>query len=1266
MRVSCRASAEAKNALEVTHAEDLATCASQYDLQRMCEMHQTELANVDCQHEQESEHLRVKWVLELKVWGDSVAVFSDHFNHKIPDACWLSDLLRKGHRAQRCYDTAIELEKFLTNWCADPSQALPPDMWNTASACANSEPPEQHLESQEVHGGVAARKEDNMPEDEKSRDVDDGKQREKEKGREKKKKEEEERKRKEMEDKKKKEAADAAVDESCPLYRCSGCDKVFAVRGMLSVSDLSGLNVGTKRYHDSKSARAARDAHRKDSHPSLSDAPPAPVAHESTAAAIAVPVSSPRRNVAHEESAGDAGKRWTIDGMKEMAEGPGNSPDLGIRRHVIPGVKNNVGPKDPRLARTGDQSGSGVVTASTNAHPAARRVPTEDFISVPATGAREHIDGYVYKYGSSGPGYYRLVSAETVAQQSVISPSVRAAHSMHEQHSGSSYSTSTGASGAAPSSSGGKKTIAEVIQERTRQKEDAEKDRIRKELEDTVRMEAEARLREELRQMKEQLERDRILAQKQKETEERERERKQQREDEHLRAELRAMKEQLDRQGRERERDWEQRRHKDSSSRMQSPPRMPRGITMEDRMSARVPSPPSPRRERVRRPRDDEEMEEGEIKEESPPRPSPSRGHNTQVLNAHTLSTYQGQQNTHEHRAVSPRSAPPSAACESNHDVTTETVEPVEAKSAVQAVESSLNAENSVDADNSLDAENSIDAENSVDAEVLEGADSGKEKSGTKRKSGKSAVKCSSRQHVVAAAAAATAAAAAVVDTPDGIHEGKDVTNSEVDKEVEKVNSPPSMHPPCHPPCGEHAVVEEKDNEDAASAHSDDQDKNKDEQLSVNVKGKRKGAKGKRKAAVAPSGVEAMSRMSKSAMLKEFSRTEVRAGEALLTLYDYYFTAAQQLETAKVLNGAPASAAQIGNSLVQKELDDAVATRIQVDARIKGKWKALKGGLTWYVGKITRVNRDETVDLVYDDGDPEHNVPLRFVQLLDKQPNSRATSSKSHKRKGAPTPTAGGRGPSKRRVPPAFLGKAASGEMVEGDVEMRTTSALDAFLGTGDDQEVTSAKGRKNGNGKARGKPKARAVGVAGAARQSKARLVVQELPDAQHDKPLEECLLILNAVLGTKVAAPLLIADSTKLFPLIVKSSIQVLGKNAEKAPMDFVTIQKHLTKTCKTLAATCAAAKEGAPKATAAAKVAGHYRTAQQVREDVVRLNRLVNESWTGRQALRVCCTKVFEAFNDLFEARIVPPCHQMGRGGVQPFQHGWSTRLYECIDM
>ena len=302
------------------------------------------------------------------------------------------------------------------------------------------------------------------------------------------------------------------------------------------------------------------------------------------------------------------------------------------------------------------------------------------------------------------------------------------------------------------------------------------------------------------------------------------------------------------------------------------------------------------------------------------------------------------------------------------------------------------------------------------------------------------------------------------------------------------------------------------------------------------------------------------------------------------------------------------------------------------------------------------------MDVRYDDGDSEHEVPLRFIHLLDKagpaEPNATASAAKSGKRKMAAA-GADGNFP-KRRLPPAFLGKGTDGGHVdregrgEGGAAMPRQSALDGFLGIGNEDEEREqpangrGKKRAGAKGKSSGKRKSAGQGGAGLARQSRTRLVVQELPDSRPDKPLEECLLILDAVLSTKVAAPLLSADTRALFPLLVKSSVEVLGKNAEKTPMDFVSIRKHLHKTCQALSAV------GAASSAAGGKAVGHYRSAQQVREDVVRVMRLVHESWNTRQAIRVCCAKVYEAFNDLFEARISPLCHQT-KSAIPSFPHG-----------
>ena len=131
---------------------------------------------------------------------------------------------------------------------------------------------------------------------------------------------------------------------------------------------------------------------------------------------------------------------------------------------------------------------------------------------------------------------------------------------------------------------------------------------MRQDVANQIRLEAEAKLREELQQIKDQLEKDRLLQQQQKQSEEQERARKHQEEDERLRAELRAMKEQLERQERNRLQ-WEQRLQKDSKSHAVGS----RGrITLEDRLCDRVPSPPSPRRERVWR-HETSDVEEGEM-----------------------------------------------------------------------------------------------------------------------------------------------------------------------------------------------------------------------------------------------------------------------------------------------------------------------------------------------------------------------------------------------------------------------------------------------------------------------------------------------------------------------------------------------------------------------------------------------------------------------------------------------------------------------------
>ena len=146
--------ADLEQALEAKHSAATAMCVSQNDLQHTVEMHQTELENLGKHHQQEAEQLRAKWKTELKVWYETVSTLRDHLNQTIPNALWLSDLLRQIHRAQRSHDTALELEKFLTNWCADPSQALlPGTLKKEASALLSPLPSAVNFQAKEVDEG---------------------------------------------------------------------------------------------------------------------------------------------------------------------------------------------------------------------------------------------------------------------------------------------------------------------------------------------------------------------------------------------------------------------------------------------------------------------------------------------------------------------------------------------------------------------------------------------------------------------------------------------------------------------------------------------------------------------------------------------------------------------------------------------------------------------------------------------------------------------------------------------------------------------------------------------------------------------------------------------------------------------------------------------------------------------------------------------------------------------------------------------------------
>ena len=125
--------ADVKLAREKTHAMSISANMRPENFQQIREVQERELADLDAQHEAEAEHLRIAWVLELKAWADSVEMIRTRLHQSIPDARWLSDLLRKGNRAQRCYETALELEAFVASYCADPNQPLLPEMWRTSS-----------------------------------------------------------------------------------------------------------------------------------------------------------------------------------------------------------------------------------------------------------------------------------------------------------------------------------------------------------------------------------------------------------------------------------------------------------------------------------------------------------------------------------------------------------------------------------------------------------------------------------------------------------------------------------------------------------------------------------------------------------------------------------------------------------------------------------------------------------------------------------------------------------------------------------------------------------------------------------------------------------------------------------------------------------------------------------------------------------------------------------------------------------------------------
>ena len=424
-------------------------------------------------------------------------------------------------------------------------------------------------------------------------------------------------------------------------------------------------------------------------------------------------------------------------------------------------------------------------------------------------------------------------------------------------------------------------------------------------------------------------------------------------EDERLRAELRAMKVQLDRQQRERELEWQQRRLQDSSSWPgKSPPRMPRvqsprsRISMEDRMSARVPSPPSPRREFARRDQDDSDVEEGEIKEQSPPRPTISRSTISGTYREHTVQ---------ERRSATPPLSRARDASPSAHGAAANTAHQAAGAGAEQR-----------DRDDSEHAGTASSCKDQSSVHWKSDANSivrRQEVKKSARKGSKDAKPGKSKKGRAGAGAGGKAGKKckkSFFSDDDDEEEEEDlafnVNAGNIDEDREEgvdVDTLGDSDRACSPmlpslrASGKHvAEQEEEEDDDTASVHNDDAEKRKSARASSRentfyrelfdkATGAKRASGSKRKA---PSGQGAAGKSKaskKAAMLKEFSRAELRAGEALLTLYDYYYTAAQQIEQAQELDGAASSAAQIGNNLLQKELQDAAAPRIQVGSRVK-------------------------------------------------------------------------------------------------------------------------------------------------------------------------------------------------------------------------------------------------------------------------------------------------------------------------------------------
>ena len=359
-------------------------------------------------------------------------------------------------------------------------------------------------------------------------------------------------------------------------------------------------------------------------------------------------------------------------------------------------------------------------------------------------------------------------------------------------------------------------------------------------------------------------------------------------------------------------------------------------------MSARVPSPPSPPREFARRHQDDLDVEEGEIKEPSPPRPTISRSTISGTYREHT-----GQ----ERRSSTPpltraRDASPSAhgaAANTAHQAAGAGAEQRDRDDSEHAEPaSSCKDRRSVHRKGDV---NSIVRKQEVKKSARKGSKDAKPGksikggagAGAGGKAGKKCKKSSDEEEELEKEEEEEEEDINAGNMDEDREEGVD---GDILGDSDRACSPmlPSLRA-----SGKHVAEQEEEEEDddamtpksARSARASSRENTFYRELFNKATGAKRASGSKRKA---PSGQGAAGKSKaskKAAMLKEFSRAELRAGEALLTLYDYYYTAAQQIEQAQELDGAASSAAQIGNNLLQKELQDAAAPRIQVGARVK-------------------------------------------------------------------------------------------------------------------------------------------------------------------------------------------------------------------------------------------------------------------------------------------------------------------------------------------